>query len=235
VRFAVRSPEPHPACRVRALRRYRRREGFEGQEEHREDPVSRRVKRGEPHDRQRDETSPRCRGGASRRGGEKPRGRNTGGAWLALLRRSGRAFARACVVVSGSPAREASAGTGRELTPRLTSMEGRSLDNPKRGSPAGRSGGKDREAPGQVAPRFRRGACDCFGSSRGPIEGPRGSGCACVPKAKGAAAKANEPRLRSGLPVHARHRSVAHVPRSTCVRSRATSTKWTTFAWSQPP
>jgi hypothetical protein len=33
-------------------------------------------KRGEPQDRQRDATSPQGRGGANRRGGEKPRGRN---------------------------------------------------------------------------------------------------------------------------------------------------------------
>jgi len=38
--------------------------------------VHRIVKRGEPHDRQRDATSPRLPGTANRRGGAKPRGRN---------------------------------------------------------------------------------------------------------------------------------------------------------------
>lgn len=41
--------------------------------------VGRVRKRDEPHDRQRDATSPRSSGGASRRGGGKPRGRNTNG------------------------------------------------------------------------------------------------------------------------------------------------------------
>lgn len=44
-------------------------------------------KRGEPQDRQRDEKSPRRRGGGSRRGGEKPRGRNVGGDRQSPLRR----------------------------------------------------------------------------------------------------------------------------------------------------
>ena len=45
-----------------------------------------RRKRGEPQDRQRDETSPRGRRGASRRGGAKPRGRNAGGCGTPLRR-----------------------------------------------------------------------------------------------------------------------------------------------------
>jgi hypothetical protein len=64
----------------------RRRESFEGQNVSRESWFRDRRKRGEPQDRQRDETSPRARRGANRRGGAKPRGRNAGGCGNPLRR-----------------------------------------------------------------------------------------------------------------------------------------------------
>lgn len=82
----------------------------------------------------------RVEGGENRRGGAKPRGRNTETAW--------------------PPAPEGRAETrDRALTPpAFETMEGRSLDKPKRGSPAGRSGGTDRVVVGKDGVKVRRDA-----------------------------------------------------------------------------
>jgi hypothetical protein len=81
-------------------------------------PVRCRRKRDEPHGREQGATNLHGRGGASRRGGEKPRGRNEVGAWQ--QRPEGKPVA--------TP-------TNREWTPRSRATEGRSLENPKRGIP----------------------------------------------------------------------------------------------------
>jgi hypothetical protein len=52
-------------------------------------PVRAGRKRDEPQDRQRDATGPHGRGGGSRRGGEKPRGRNVDGRVAALVPKVG--------------------------------------------------------------------------------------------------------------------------------------------------
>jgi len=70
-------------------------------------PVRSRRKRGEPHGREQGATNLHGRRGASRRGGEKPRGRNEVGAWQ--RRPEGAAVA--------TP-------TCRELTPRSGTTEG---------------------------------------------------------------------------------------------------------------
>jgi hypothetical protein len=81
-------------------------------------PVRSRRKRGEPHGREQGATNLHGRSGASRRGGEKPRGRNMVGAWQ---RRP-----------EGEPM---ATSTNREWTRRTSATEGRSLENPKRGIP----------------------------------------------------------------------------------------------------
>jgi hypothetical protein len=74
-----------------------------------------------------------------------------------------------------SPAAMRARSDSRSADSTIETMEGRSLDNPKRGNPALRPGRKDRNASGKSAPRS--------GGSRkpvlhvqasGPVEGPRG-------------------------------------------------------------
>lgn len=78
---------------------------------HRRAPVGTSTKRGEPHDRQRDATSPQTPGGGSRRGGEKPRGRN-----------------RTLEVDPREPKR--GGHVAQEWTPGAMSMEGRTVRLP---------------------------------------------------------------------------------------------------------
>jgi len=92
-----------------------------------------RWKRDEPQDRQRDETSPRDRRGASRRGGVKPRGRNAGGCGNPLRRPRKRPGVDSSVDVDG--------GADLWTTP---GEETRRCES---------SGRKDREVPGKTARR----------------------------------------------------------------------------------
>jgi hypothetical protein len=118
---------PSPCCRRGA--RLRRAGVHRG-----EVRLTTKPKRGEPQDRQRDATSPHGRGGANRRGGEKPRGRNTDGAWS--LRPEGTA-----------------AMPRREWTPRLHRWRGGLWKSQERkpGSDVGRHG------PGGRRERRRQG------------------------------------------------------------------------------
>ena len=99
----------------RAHRRYRQRARLRRAERHcGKTCLASRWKRGEPHGRQPGAIPRHARGGVSRRGGAKPRGRNMARSWLDPARRE----------------RQRS----REWTPRASTAEGRSLDNPMRGS-----------------------------------------------------------------------------------------------------
>lgn len=101
--------------------------------------VRSKRKRGEPHGREQGATNLHGRGGASRRGGEKPRGRNEVGAWQ---RRP-----------EGEPV---ATPTSWELTPRSSATEGRSLENPKRGIPVSlTSERQDRNVSGKRRGRSR--------------------------------------------------------------------------------
>jgi len=105
---------------VAPSRSCRRGEGFEGQKvASRGSPFRDGVKRGEPQDRQQGATPLQGRGGTTRRGGEKPRGRYAGGK-------------------ANPPRREARRRVTRATDSPTRTMEGRSLDNPKRAAqPAG--------------------------------------------------------------------------------------------------
>jgi hypothetical protein len=128
-----------------------------------------RGKRREPHDRQRHATRPQGHGGANRRGGAKPRGRHAG--WEL-------AFPSRRRIEPRSDARGRCSGNADSAA---CTMEGRSLDNPKRGNPALRPGRKDRNASGKSAPRSggsREPACECRRADRSKVlEGPNAATC----------------------------------------------------------
>lgn len=100
----------HAAAAVQGekLRRAETRDGKGGCDERRAvrfSWMSTGWKRREPHGRQHDATSVRRREGGSRRGGAKPRGRNTGGRWLSLP--EGRRWRACSSTVTGSGLRAA--------------------------------------------------------------------------------------------------------------------------------
>jgi hypothetical protein len=154
-----------------------------------------RRKRCEPQDRQRDETSPRSRRGASRRGGAKPRGRNAGGCGNPPRRTRKRSGADSSACVDGG----AIFGQTQERKPG---------EETRRVARTGRC--RERRHEGQ------EGRANSITSGRSPpIEGPSRAGVAgaskgaeAAPRPRRALAKANEPELRSDpSPAGATHRA----------------------------
>lgn len=102
-------------------------------------PVRSRLKRGEPHGRQQGATNLHGRGGASRRGGEKPRGRNEVDAWQ---RRP-----------EGEPV---VTPRSRELTPRARTTEGIFGKPQERNSDARHIGTLGPQSVGKEARKVKR-------------------------------------------------------------------------------
>ena len=92
-------------------------------------------------------------------------------------------------------------------------MEGRSLDNPRRGCPAAMPGGTDRAAVGKDGAKVTRGArVHPDGWARGPVDGPsragpRGSGGAKV--VEGGGEVPSKSRRRPDTPFPARRKPAA--------------------------